>query len=134
MDGTFKLEKRTKNEKFKTLLDEEIELKGQNLVFTLDNKTISLAGVMGGKSTSCSNSTTKVWVECAYFKPEEILGKARKYNLNSEAAYKFERGVDFMCQEMVLRRFIAIVGEHTEIKSMAINQNLKKKVRQKLNF
>ena len=28
---------------------------------------------MGGKSTSCSNSTTKVWVECAYFKPEEIL-------------------------------------------------------------
>lgn len=134
MDGTFKLEKRTKNEKFKTLLDEEIELKGQNLVFTLDNKTISLAGVMGGKSTSCSNSTTKVWVECAYFKPEEILGKARKYNLNSEAAYKFERGVDFMCQEMVLRRFIAIVGEHTEIKSMAINQNLKKKVRHKLNF
>ena len=39
-----------------------------------------------------------------------------------------------MCQEMVLRRFIAIVGEHTEIKSMAINQNLKKKVRHKLNF
>ena len=134
MDGNFKLEKRNKNEKFKTLLGDEIELKGQNLVFTLDGKTISLAGVMGGETTSCSNLTTKVWVECAYFKPEEILGKARKYNINSDAAYKFERGVDFLCQEMVLRRFITIVKEHAEIKSIAINQSLKKKVRQKMKF
>ena len=56
---------------------------------------------MGDESTSCSADTTKVLVECAYFKPEEILGKARQSNLNSEASYKFERGVDYLAQEQV---------------------------------
>ena len=105
MKGHFSLEKRMLKEKFKTLLNTEIELSDENLVFSLDHKVISLAGTMGGASTACSNTTKKVLIECAYFKPEEILGKARKYNLNSEAAYKFERGVDYLSQEMVLRRF-----------------------------
>ncbi|GIR08228.1 MAG: hypothetical protein CM15mP19_00240 [Gammaproteobacteria bacterium] len=105
--------------KFKTLLDTEIELTDENLVFSLDDEVISLAGTMGGASTACSAKTTKVLVECAYFQPEEILGKARKYNLSSEAAYKFERGADYLCQEDVLRRFLYIVSEHTEIKSVA---------------
>ena len=51
---------------------------------------------MGDESTSCSEDTTKVLVECAYFKPEEILGKARQYNLNSEASYKFEEELIFL--------------------------------------
>ena len=92
----------------------------ENLVFSLDDQVISLAGIMGGASTACSADTTKVPVECAYFKPQEILGKARKYNLSSEAAYKFERGVDYLCQEDVLRRFLQIVSEHTEVKSVAL--------------
>ncbi len=134
MNGEFSLQKRKKNEKFKTLLGEEIELEGENLVFTLDGKTISLAGVMGGESTSCTSNTTKVWVECAYFIPEEILGKARKYNLNSEAAYKFERGVDFLSQENVLRRFVSIVDDHAKIKSISIHQNMRKKEKIKISY
>ncbi|MFL2691182.1 MAG: phenylalanine--tRNA ligase subunit beta [Gammaproteobacteria bacterium] len=134
MNGEFSLQKRKKNEKFKTLLGEEIELEGENLVFTLDGKTISLAGVMGGESTSCTSNTTKVWVECAYFIPEEILGKARKYNLNSEAAYKFERGVDFLSQENVLRRFVSIVDDHAKIKSISIHQNIRKKEKIKISY
>ena len=120
MQGHFSLAKKKLKTKFKTLLDTEIELTEENLVFSLEDKVISLAGIMGGASTACSADTTKVLVECAYFQPEEILGKARKYNLNSEAAYKFERGVDYLCQEEVLRRFLQIVSEHTEVKSVAL--------------
>ena len=120
MQGHFSLAKKKLKTKFKTLLDTEIELTEENLVFSLDDAVVSLAGIMGGASTACSADTTKVLVECAYFKPQEILGKARKYNLSSDAAYKFERGVDYLCQEEVLRRFLQIVSEHTEVKSVAL--------------
>ena len=134
INGPLVLEKRNKQEKFKTLLGSEIELKGENLVFTINNVAVDLAGIMGDESTSCSADTTKVLVECAYFKPEEILGKARQYNLNSEASYKFERGVDFLAQEQVLRRFIAIVSDHVKIKSLALKTEQRKKDKREVEF
>jgi len=73
---------------------------------------------MGGASTACSFNTKKVLVECAYFNPESIIGKSIKYNLVSDAAHKFERGVDIASQEMVLRRFTKIVQDHAKIKSI----------------
>ena len=106
------------NSTFKTLLNSEVTLKGRNCVFSIDDEIISLAGVMGGASTACSNKTKKVLVECAYFNPESIIGKSIKYNLVSDAAHKFERGVDIASQEMVLRRFTKIVQDHAKIKSI----------------
>ena len=47
-----------------------------------------------------------------YFNPEKIIGKSLKYNIKSDAAYKFERGVDPKCHEQVLRRFINLVELH----------------------
>ena len=89
-------------------------------MFSIDGEIISLAGVMGGASTACSTKTKKVLVECAYFNPESIIGKSVKYNLISDAAHKFERGVDIASQEMVLRRFIKITQDHAKIKSIKI--------------
>jgi phenylalanyl-tRNA synthetase beta chain len=106
------------NNTFKTLLGSEVTLKNRNCVFTMDGEIISLAGVMGGKSTACSLETKKVLVECAYFNPESIIGKSIKYNLVSDAAHKFERGVDIASQEMVLRRFAKVVQDHVRIKSI----------------
>jgi phenylalanyl-tRNA synthetase beta chain len=80
---------------------------------------------MGGASTACSNKTKKVLVECAYFNPESIIGKSVKYNLISDAAHKFERGVDIASQEMVLRRFIKVTQDHAKIKSIKLNRLLK---------
>lgn len=108
------------NNAFKTLLNQEILLKDANCVFTSDDEIISLAGVMGGASTACSAKTKKVLVECAYFNPESIIGKSLKYNLVSDAAYKFERGVDIASQEKVLRRFARIVQDHAKIKSIKL--------------
>ncbi len=108
------------DESFKTLLGNEIKLEGKNCVFKSGDKIISLAGVMGGESTACTQRTRKVLVECAYFNPEEIIGKTIKYNLKSDAAHRFERGVDIESQEKVLRRFIRIVKDHASIKSLRI--------------
>jgi len=87
-----------------------------------------LAGVMGGKSTACSKDTKKVLIECAYFNPESIIGKSIQYNLHSDAAHKFERGVDINSHEMVLRRFIKIVEQHAKIKSCKIATSFDSKV------
>ena len=109
-----------KQEEFETLLDKKITLKEKNAVFSLNNKVINLAGIMGGKSTACTSHTKIVLVECAYFKPDAIIGKSVKYDIKSEASYKFERGVDQDSQDKVLRRFIQVVSDHANIKEMSI--------------
>ena len=108
------------NQEFETLLDKKINLIGKNSVFFLDNKVINLAGVVGDKSTSCSPQTKSVLIECAFFKPESIIGKSVKYDIQSEASHKFERCVDPSCHDMVLRRFIYIVRDHVNIKDMSL--------------
>jgi phenylalanyl-tRNA synthetase beta chain len=120
MSGKLLFHEIEKNEEFETLLDKKIALTGKNSVFSLDNNVINLAGIVGGKSTSCSNNTKTVIVECAFFQPEAIIGKSVKYDIQSEASHKFERGVDPECHDKVLRRFIKLVSDHANIKDMSI--------------
>ena len=105
---------------FKTLLDKTIKLEDENLVFVQNDEVINLAGVMGGSNTACSKDTKSVIVECAYFNPENVIGQSIKYDIKSDAAHKFERGVDPLCHEKVLRRFLKIVDEHATIKNIEI--------------
>ena len=121
-------EKKECNNIFRTLLGSDITLKNHNCVFTHDGEIISLAGVMGGASTACSKNTKKVLVECAYFNPESIIGKSIKYNLISDAAHKFERGVDIASHDIVLRRFINIVQDHVKIKSIKLKSSVEDEI------
>ena len=120
MSGKLLFHEIEKNEEFETLLDKKITLTGKNSVFSLDNNVINLAGIVGGKSTSCSSNTKTVIVECAFFQPEAIIGKSVKYDIQSEASHKFERCVDPECHDKVLRRFIKLVSDHANIKDMSI--------------
>jgi len=120
IDGSITLSKENTNENFMTLLDQEIPLKGSNLIFRDNKNIINLAGIIGGKKTSCGSQTKSVIVESAYFNPESIIGKSIKYNINSEAAHKFERGVDPLMQEKALRRFIYLVKQHVEIENLQL--------------
>ena len=88
------LHKLNKDQLFKTLQGKEIKLESGDLVFEQDSEVINLAGIMGGFNSSCSSDTTKVLIEAAHFSPDSIIGKTIKYNINSDAAYKFERWVD----------------------------------------
>ncbi len=124
--GNISLRKINKNIKFETLLDKTITLSNENLVFMHDEEIINLAGVIGGSNSSCDESTTDVLIECAFFQPEEIIGKTVKYDLASEAAYKFERGVNPKSHDFVLRRFAKLVSDHAPIIEISLfNQNNK---------
>ena len=114
------LETSVEEYEFKTLLDKTIKLEDENLVFVQNDEVINLAGVMGGSGTACSKDTKSVIVECAYFNPENVIGQSIKYDIKSDAAHKFERGVDPLCHEKVLRRFLKIVDEHATIKNVEI--------------
>ena len=125
------LENASENESnFTTLFNEEIEINSNDLVFKNNSEIINIAGVIGGKNTSCSVDTLNVLIECAYFKPESIIGRSQKYNVQSDAAYKFERGVDPSSHDFALSRFIEIVKDHAEIETISIftdtNQEQKK--------
>lgn len=119
--SSFSLEISNSNHEFETLIGKKIKLNGKNLIFINDSNNITnLAGVMGSMDTSCTGSTKSVIIECAYFNPEIIIGKSVQYDINSDAAYKFERGVDPLCHEKVIRRFIKIVDDHSNIKKIEI--------------
>ena len=118
----FILEKNNEKYQFKTLLGKKIQLEGQSLKFIQDGSVINLAGVVGGQNTSCTKGTRSVIVECAFFNPEDIVGQSIKYDINSDAAHKFERGVDPFCHEQILRRFVKIVEDHAVIKNVEIFQ------------
>ena len=120
IDGKIVFKELHADQEFETLLEKKINLSDKNHVFLLNDKVINLAGVVGGKETSCSIDTKTVLVECAFFKPEAIIGKSVKYDIQSEASYKFERFVDPECQEKTIRRFIKIVEEHTNIKDVSL--------------
>ncbi len=59
-----------------------------------DTQVESMAGIMGGDSTAVSDDTTDIYLEAAFWHPLAIQGRARKYNFSTDAAHRFERGVD----------------------------------------
>ncbi len=59
-----------------------------------DNGVLGLGGVMGGESTGCTEETTRVFIESAYFDPLRTAKTGRRTGINSDARYRFERGVD----------------------------------------
>ena len=123
IQGTLELKKIDKKMDFITLQDEKITIDEDDLVFSINDEIVNLAGIMGGKSTRCNDKTTKILLECAHFRPYEILGKSTKYGLNSDASHKFERFVDPAIQELAIKRFIKIVEEHADIKEIKLYKN-----------
>ncbi|MFN7836233.1 MAG: phenylalanine--tRNA ligase subunit beta [Burkholderiaceae bacterium] len=70
---------------------------------------VALAGVMGGQRTAVSLDTQNVYIESAFWQPNAITGVARRYNFSSEAAHRFERGVDFSRTAALLERITWLV-------------------------
>jgi phenylalanyl-tRNA synthetase beta chain len=94
------------------LLDgREITLKEGTLVIADASGPIALAGVMGGEATAVSDQTVDVFLECAFFAPIAISGRARQYGLHTDASQRYERGVDPQMQARALQRAVALVLE-----------------------
>src|SRR5215469_14985256 len=88
------------DEKFLALDGKTYSLKPENCVIADQERAVGIGGVMGGEETGVTNSTKNILLEAAYFLPASIRRTARDLNLQSDASYRFERGVD---PEMVLR-------------------------------
>jgi phenylalanyl-tRNA synthetase beta chain len=65
------------------------------LVIADDVKALAMAGIMGGEESGITLETTELFLESAFFAPEGIAGRARRYGFGSDASHRFERGVDF---------------------------------------
>ncbi len=81
-------------EKIVLLDGQEVELDSKTLVIADHKAPQALAGIMGGLQSAVSDTTTDIFLESAFFNPQMIAGRARRYKLNTDAAYRFERGVD----------------------------------------
>ncbi len=76
-----------------------------------DGGVESLAGIMGGDSTAVSLETTNVFVEAAFWWPNAIQGRARRLNFSTDAAHRFERGVDFATTVEHIERITSLIVE-----------------------
>jgi phenylalanyl-tRNA synthetase beta chain len=93
-----------------TLLDDkEYELDPEVLVIADANGAIGLAGIMGGRRTAISDSTTDVLLESAHFRPDAVSGRARRLGLFTDAAQRFERGVDPTLPAIAIERATALL-------------------------
>src|SRR5439155_16387987 len=84
-----------KGEKVLLLNEQTLEVDESVLCITDDSGVIGLGGIMGGESTKADEATKNVFLESAFFYPAAVAGRARRYNFSSDAAHRFERGVDF---------------------------------------
>ena len=93
-----------------TLLDgKEYALDAQLLVIADAAGPVGLAGIMGGIRTAITQDTRDVFLEAAHFVPDAIVGKARRVGLLTDAAQRFERGVDPRLPELAIERATAML-------------------------
>jgi len=97
------------NENVALLNGQTIKLDNETLIIADDKQALALAGVMGGSESAVSDDTQDVFLECAFFNPRSIAGKARNYGLHTDSSHRFERGVDPTLQERAIERATQLI-------------------------
>jgi len=122
--GGISVRRAHKDESLTLLNDQAVVLDGEVLVVADEARVLALAGIMGGKGSGVETSTHDVFLEAAFFHPDAIAGRARRFGLATDSSFRFERGVDFASTRMALERATQLltqicggdVGEITEVK------------------
>lgn len=97
--------------KFKTLDGVERELHEEDLMICDAEKPMCIAGVFGGEYSGVTEETTAIFLESAYFNPISIRKSAKRHGLNTDASFRFERGIDIENVESALRRAAILIKE-----------------------
>ncbi|CAB3759142.1 phenylalanine--tRNA ligase subunit beta [Burkholderia puraquae] len=100
-----------RGESLKLLNGNTVELDETVGVISDDRQVESLAGIMGGDSTAVTLDTTNIYLEAAFWWPDSIRGRARKYNFSTDAAHRFERGVDYATTVEHVERITQLILE-----------------------
>ena len=101
-------------ERVELLNGQEVEVDSTIGVIADAHGVEALAGIMGGARTAVSLDTRNVYVEAAFWWPDAIRGRARRYNFSTDAAHRFERGVDYATNaehiEYITRLIVEVCG------------------------
>ena len=108
--NTLTVKEAKQGEKFFALNGNEYELDQGMLVISDSHGIDDLAGIMGGERTGVTNNTTKMFLEAAIFDPISIANTGRKLNINSDARYRFERGLDYDSPDLVMHYAASMVN------------------------
>ncbi|ABB08216.1 phenylalanine--tRNA ligase subunit beta [Burkholderia lata] len=100
-----------RGESLKLLNGNTVELDETVGVISDGRQVESLAGIMGGDSTAVTLDTTNIYLEAAFWWPDSIRGRARKYNFSTDAAHRFERGVDYATTVEHVERITQLILE-----------------------
>ena len=92
--GYLRVHRAKGGEKIVALDDKEYTLEAGMIAISDETGVESIAGIMGGEVTGCTEETVNVFVESAYWDPVQIATTGRKLKIHSDARYRFERGVD----------------------------------------
>ena len=96
---------------FVTLDGVERKLTAQDLMICSAEKPMCIAGVFGGLESGISDTTTDVFIECAYFNPVWVRKTAKRFGLNTDASFRFERGIDPNIQLYAVKRAALLMKE-----------------------
>jgi phenylalanyl-tRNA synthetase beta chain len=97
--------------KFTTLDGVERELHAEDLMICDAEKPMCIAGVFGGLHSGVSESTTSIFLESAYFNPISVRRTAKRHGLNTDASFRFERGIDPNSTEYALMHAAILITE-----------------------
>jgi phenylalanyl-tRNA synthetase beta chain len=100
-----------KGESLKLLNGNTVEVDDWIGVIADDKEIESLAGIMGGDATGVSLDTQNIYLEAAFWYPNAIQGRARRFNFSTDAAHRFERGVDFATTVEHIERITSLIIE-----------------------
>jgi phenylalanyl-tRNA synthetase beta chain len=120
LNGRLTIRHGYEGEKLQALNGKSYDIAPSHLIIADDSAPVSLAGVMGGEATGCSDDTTSVFVEVALFRPGIVAAMGRELGITSDARYRFERGVDpaflYDAVELATKMIIDLCGgEASEI-------------------
>jgi len=99
--------------KFTTLDEVERELSAEDIMICdAENNPLCIAGVFGGLKSGVTESTHTVFLESAYFNPVSVRKTAKRFALNTDASFRFERGIDINQTKYALKRAALLIQEY----------------------
>jgi phenylalanyl-tRNA synthetase beta chain len=122
LSGGITVRRARKGESLALLNEQKVVLDEELLVIADDARVLALAGIMGGQGSSVETSTQDVFLESAFFHPDAIAGKARRFGLTTDSSFRFERGVDFAATRLALERATQLLLEICGGSAGAINE------------
>lgn len=97
------------SEKFSTLDSKDRELTSTDLMICDGEKSVAIAGIMGGENSEVTFTTKNILIESAFFNPSSIRKTAKKLGLSTDASYRFERGADYEITAWAARRAAQLI-------------------------